>query len=124
MRLYVGNLSYETSEAELREMFIEFGEPTSVRIITDNVSGRSKGFGFVELPDEPAKQAIAALNGKQVKGRTITVNEARPRPERGGFGGPRGGGREGGGFGRSGFGGDHPGPGGSRGGFGRGRGRF
>jgi RNA recognition motif-containing protein len=129
MRLYVGNLSYETSENELREMFAAYGEPTSVRIITDNVSGRSKGFGFVELPDDAAREAMTALNGKEVRGRTITVNEARPRPERGGFGGPRGG-REGGGggYGRGGGGGygggEHSGPGGSRGGFGRGRGRF
>jgi RNA recognition motif-containing protein len=131
MRLYVGNLSYETSEAELREMFAAYGEPASVRIITDNVSGRSKGFGFVELPDDAAREAMAALNGKEIRGRTVTVNEARPRPERGGFGGGRGGGgREGGGggYGRGGGGGygggEHSGPGGSRGGFGRGRGRF
>jgi RNA recognition motif-containing protein len=133
MRLYVGNLSYETSEAELKELFAAYGEPASVRIITDNVSGRSKGFGFVELPDDAAREAMTALNGKEIRGRTITVNEARPRPERGGFGGGGGrggGGREGGGggYGRGGGGGygggEHSGPGGSRGGFGRGRGRF
>jgi cold-inducible RNA-binding protein len=127
MRLYVGNLSYQTSETELRELFAPFGETTSVRIITDNVSGRSKGFGFVELPDEQAKAAITSLNGKEIGGRTITVSEARPRPERGGFGGGRGGGRDDEGYGRprGDFGGGDRGPGGGRGGFGRGgRGRF
>jgi cold-inducible RNA-binding protein len=133
MRLYVGNLSYQTSETELRELFAPFGETTSVRVITDNVSGRSKGFGFVELPDEQAKAAITSLNGKEIGGRTITVSEARPRPERGGFGGGGGGGRDGrgdeGGYGRPrgdfGGGGGDRGPGGGRGGFGRGgRGRF
>jgi len=110
MKLYVGNLSYETSEAELNELFSAFGEAASVRILTDDMSGRSKGFGFVEFnDDEQAKAAMAALNGKEVRGRAIVVNEARPRPARGGpggrggFGGNRGGGggggRSGGGFG-------------------------
>ena len=98
MRLYVGNLSYETNERELREAFAAFGNPASVRIITDGDSGRSKGFGFVEFENEDeARAAITGLNGTEMRGRTVTVNEARPRPERGGFGG--GGGRGGGGFG-------------------------
>ena len=122
MRLYVGNLSYETNERELREAFAAFGNPASVRIITDGDSGRSKGFGFVEFENEDeARAAITGLNGTEMRGRTVTVNEARPRPERGGFGG--GGGR-GGGFGGGG-GGDRGGGGfgGDRGG-GRGGGGF
>jgi cold-inducible RNA-binding protein len=110
MRLYVGNLSYDTSETELRELFTGFGEIASLRIVTDGDSGRSKGFGFVEFPnDEEAKAAMAALNGKEIRGRAIVVNEARPRPDRGGFGGGGGGGRRpgggGGGGGRGGYGG-------------------
>jgi RNA recognition motif-containing protein len=119
MKLYVGNLSYETSEGELRELFAAFGSVDSVRILTDGDSGRSKGFGFVEYQnDEEAKAAIAGLNGKEVRGRTLTVNEARPRPERGGGGGGGRGGYGGGGFG----GGRGSGGGGGRGGYGGGGG--
>jgi cold-inducible RNA-binding protein len=90
MRLYVGNLSYDTTEAELRELFAAHGTVDSVNLITDNATGRSKGFGFVEMPnDEEAKAAIAGLNGKDLRGRTINVNEARPKAERGGSGGGR-----------------------------------
>lgn len=88
MKLYVGNLSHETNETQLRELFTPFGEPDSARVITDRDSGRSKGFGFVEFAnDSEAKAAMSALNGKQVNGRSLTVNEARPRNESSG-GGP------------------------------------
>jgi RNA recognition motif-containing protein len=100
--LYVGNLSYSTTESKLRELFAEY-EPSEVRLIGD------KGFGFVDVPEEKAADAIAALNGREVDGRALTVNEARPRTERSGGGG---GGRSGG------FGGG----GGGGGGGGRGRG--
>lgn len=97
MKLYVGNLSYDTNETQLRELFTPFGEPDSARVITDRDSGRSKGFGFVEFSDDSqAKAAMNALNGKEVGGRALTVNEARPRNEGsggGGRGGSYGGGR-------------------------------
>jgi len=89
--LYVGNLSYSITESALRELFAAY-EPTEVRLIGD------KGFGFVDVPEEKAADAIAAMNGREVDGRALTVNEARPRGERGGAGG--GGGRTGGGGGR------------------------
>ncbi|MDD4029039.1 MAG: RNA-binding protein [Caldisericia bacterium] len=80
MNIYVGNLSYQTTEDELRASFENFGEVSSVRIIQDRNTGRSKGFGFVEMPDEEsAETAIAALNGKDFSGRNIRVNEARPK---------------------------------------------
>ena len=89
MNIYVGNLSYDMTEAELRTAFTAHGEVDSVRIITDRDSGRSKGFGFVEMPnDDEARTAIDALNGTELKGREVKVNEARPRQERS----PRGGG--------------------------------
>lgn len=82
--LYVGNLSYSVSDEELRELFAQFGEVDSARVISDRDSGRSKGFGFVEMVnDNEAEAAIEALNGKENNGRALTVNEARPRPERG-----------------------------------------
>jgi cold-inducible RNA-binding protein len=96
MNIYVGNLSYSTSESNLETMFSEFGTVESVRIITDRETGRSKGFGFVDMPDdEEANSAIEALNGREIDGRTLRVNEARPKTEgggggrRGGFGGSR-----------------------------------
>lgn len=90
MRLYVGNLSYDTTEDELRELFSTHGTVESVNLITESGSGRSKGFGFVELrDDQEANAAIAALNGTELRGRTINVNQARPKAERGGFGGGR-----------------------------------
>lgn len=83
MNIYVGNISFRMSEGELSECFAEFGEVASVRIITDRETGRSKGFGFVEMPDqEAAKQAISALDGKEIGGRSLRVNEARPKEER------------------------------------------
>jgi RNA recognition motif-containing protein len=99
MNIYVGNLSYEVTEEDLKQAFEAFGQVESVRIIKDNYSGRSKGFGFVEMPGRAeAQPAINDLNGKELKGRTLNVNEARPRSEgrgggRGGGGGRRGGGR-------------------------------
>jgi len=80
MKLYVGNLSYETDDAALRELFVPFGEPDSAKVITDRDTGRSKGFGFVEFSNNAeATAAMNALNGKEVNGRALTVNEARPR---------------------------------------------
>lgn len=91
--LYVGNLSYSVTEAALKEMFAEY-EPSAVRLIGD------KGFGFVDVPEEKAADAIAALNGREVEGRAISVSEARPKRERSDGGGDRrGGGGGGGGFG-------------------------
>ncbi len=101
-KLYVGNLSYNTTEEDLREAFAKVGEITSVSLIVDPTNGRSKGFGFVEMgSDEEAGKAITDLNGTTLMDRTITVNEARPRVDRGGPGsGGRGGrDRKGGGFG-------------------------
>ena len=99
MNIYVGNLSYEVTEEDLKEAFEAFGEVETVKVIKDNYTGRSKGFGFVEMPSKAeAQSAIDALNGKELKGRTLNVNEARPRSEgRRGSGG-RGGGRRGGGL--------------------------
>jgi len=83
MNIYVGNLSYNDTEDELRQAFENFGQVESVKIITDKYSGRSKGFGFIEMPyEDEAKAAIADLNGKEFIGRTLKVNEARPRRER------------------------------------------
>ena len=92
MNIYVGNLSYEVTEEELRQEFTAFGEVTSVTIITDKYTGRPRGFGFVEMPtSSEGKAAIAGLNGKTLKDRTLNVSEARPRPDSGGgrFGGGR-----------------------------------
>ena len=96
-RLYVGNLNYAATDEALRQMFEAHGAVTSAQVIVDRETGRSKGFGFVEMgSDQEAQAAIAALNGQQVDGRALTVNEARPKTEgggggRGGYGG--GGGR-------------------------------
>lgn len=93
MKLYVGNLTYSATNATLETMFAEFGEIRSAQVVMDRDTGRSKGFGFVELAsDQSAKAAIAALNGKEVDGRALTVNEAKPREDRGSGGG--GGGRK------------------------------
>ncbi|MFQ6083400.1 MAG: RNA recognition motif domain-containing protein [Candidatus Aminicenantia bacterium] len=91
MNIYVGNLSREVTEDDLRQAFETFGEVTSAKIITDKFSGVSRGFGFVEMPTKAeAQAAITGLNGKELKGRTLTVNEARPRSEgRRGGGGQR-----------------------------------
>ena len=97
MNLYVGNLSYETRESDIQAAFAAFGKINEVRMITDRDTGRSKGFGFVDMPnDQEARAAIQGLNGKEIQGRAVTVNEARPketnRPQGGGGqgrGGPR-----------------------------------
>jgi len=89
MKLYVGNLPYNISDDQLSDMFAKFGTPDSAKVITDRDSGRSEGFGFVEFSnDEQAKQALS-LNGTEFGGRSLTVNEARPRTEGGGGGGGR-----------------------------------
>ena len=94
--LFVGNMSFQTTEGDLRAMFEPFGEITRVNVVTDRDTGRARGFAFVEMTnDEEAAGAIAALNGKEVDGRALNVNEARPKTDRGG---PRSGG--GGGRGR------------------------
>ena len=93
-KLYVGNLVYSFSDSDLEQLFAAHGTVQSARVIVDRDTGRSKGFGFVEMSsDEEAQTAITALNGKDVEGRTLTVNEARPREEGGGGGGGGGGGR-------------------------------
>lgn len=98
MNIYVGNLPFETTEDSLQVAFTEYGEVTTARVITDKFTGRSRGFGFVEMPDNSeAEAAIQALNGKEMDGRPLTVNEARPRENRSGGGG--GGGRSQGGGG-------------------------
>lgn len=118
-KLYVGNLSYEVDSSELEQLFAQFGQVASAQIINDRDTGRSKGFGFVEMAnDNEAQAAIDGLNGKEHGGRALTVNEARPREDRGGGGG-RGGFGGGGGGGRGGYGG---GGGGGRGDRGGGRG--
>jgi RNA recognition motif-containing protein len=125
MKIYIGNMSYEVQEEDLRQAFGEFGEVESASIIMDKVTRKSKGFGFVEMSSKEAGEAaIAGLNGKDLKGRTLTVNEAKPKTEnrearRGGHGGGKGG------FGGGGFGGQNKGnSGGGRGGAGGGRGGF
>ncbi len=94
MKLYVGNLPFSATENEIETAFSAYGEVNSVSLITDRETGRAKGFGFVEMNDEQAKAAMAALNGTNMGERAMVVNEARPkeeRPSRGGFGGNRGG---------------------------------
>jgi len=126
-KLYVGNLSYQVDSSELEQLFSQHGQVVSAQIINDRDTGRSKGFGFVEMAnDDEAEAAIAALNGQEHGGRALTVNEARPREDRGGGGG--GGGRGGyggggGGGGRGGYGGGGGGRGGGGGGYGGGGGR-
>jgi RNA recognition motif-containing protein len=111
-KLYVGNLPYSVGDSDLQRLFEAHGSVVSAQVIIDRDTGRSKGFGFVEMGnDSEAQAAIADMNGKEVDGRSLTVNEARPKPEGGGGGGGRGG--------RGGYGG-----GGGRGGYGGGRGRY
>lgn len=119
MRIYVGNLGYDVNDDTLRAAFEAHGTVESATVITDRVTGQSRGFGFVEMPDEgEAQSAIESLNGTELGGREIKVNKARPREDRGG--GRGGGGRGGGGRGGGGRGGGGRG-GGGRGGGGRGR---
>jgi cold-inducible RNA-binding protein len=97
-KVYVGNLSFQTSENDLSDLFTQFGEVESVSIITDRDTGRSKGFGFVSMNDDSAEKAISQLNGTEFNGRALTVNEARPMVKKDFGGGGGGGGR--GGYGR------------------------
>ena len=117
-KIYVGNLSFNSTEQELEDMFGEFGTVQSVKVIEDRETGRSRGFAFVEMSsNEEAQSAIAGLNGREIDGRALTINEAKPQEERGGGGGGRGGrGGYGGGGGRGGSGGGNRGGGGYGGG--------
>ncbi len=91
MKLYVGNLSYTTNDSTLNDLFSPFGQVESARVITDRDSGTSKGFGFVEMSNSDAQKAMGALNGREIDGRAIRVNEAKPQESRtGGGGGGRG----------------------------------
>ena len=114
-KLYVGNLPYTFRDQDVQALFQPFGEVVSAKVVVDNMSGRSKGFAFVEMNDAEATAALEGLNGKDVGGRALRVDEARPREE-GGFGGGRGGGGGGGGGGRFRSGGGGGGGGGGRGG--------
>ncbi len=96
-KVYVGNLSFSATEEQVRDLFSEFGEIQSIAMINDRDTGRFRGFAFVEMEDSAANAAIKALNGKQVDGRELSVNEARPREERSGGGSYGGGNRSGGG---------------------------
>ena len=114
MNIFVSNINYATKEENLQDLFSEFGEVSSAKIITDRETGRSRGFGFVEMGDEEGKQAIEALNGRELDGKELNVSEAKPKEDkprrsfdnnRGGYGGNRGGGgynRGGGGYDRGG----------------------
>jgi RNA recognition motif-containing protein len=116
MKLYVGNLSFQTSSDDLQQLFAQAGTVESASVVEDRETGRSRGFGFVEMSSkEEGEAAIAQFNGKEVNGRSLTVNEARPREDRGNRGG-------GGGGGRGGYGGNRGGGGGGRGGYGGGGG--
>jgi RNA recognition motif-containing protein len=106
MNIYVGNLSWNLKDQDLSNLFATHGEVASAKIVTDKFTNRSKGFGFVEMPnDEQAQAAITALNGTEVDGRNIVVNESRPKPEGGGGGGfkKRSGGGGGGGYKKGGY---------------------
>jgi cold-inducible RNA-binding protein len=129
MKLYVGNLAFQTSSEDLQQLFAQAGTVESASVVEDRETGRSRGFGFVEMSSkEEGEAAIAQFNGKEVNGRNLTVNEAKPRENRGGgggggrggFGGGRGGGYGGGGGNRSGGGGGGRGGGGYGGGGGGG----
>ncbi|MBL0152967.1 MAG: RNA-binding protein [Chitinophagaceae bacterium] len=127
MNIYVGNLSWNLKDQDLSTLFATYGEVGSAKIVTDKFTNRSKGFGFVEMPnDDQAQAAIAALNGSEVDGRNIVVNESRPKPEGGGGGGfkKRGFGSGGGGGGYKGGGGGGFKKGGNGGGYNRDRGGF
>ena len=114
MKLYVGNLSFQTSSEELQQLFSQAGTVESASVVEDRDTGRSRGFGFVEMASkEEGEKAIQQFNGTDLNGRNLTVNEARPREDRGGRGG---------GGGRGGYGGNRGGGGGGRGGYGGGGG--
>jgi len=113
MKLYVGNLAFQTSSEDLQQLFAQAGTVQSASVIEDRDTGRSRGFGFVEMASkEEGESAISQFNGKEFNGRNLTVNEARPREDRGG--------NRGGGGGRGGYGGGNRGGGGGRGGYGGG----
>ena len=115
MKLYVGNLSFQTSSEELQQLFAQAGTVESATVVEDRDTGRSRGFGFVEMASkEDGEKAIQQFNGTDLNGRNLTVNEARPREDRG---------NRGGGGGRGGYGGNRGGGGGGRGGYGGGGGR-
>ena len=117
-KLYVGNLSYQMTDQQLHDLFSESGNVSSAQVVTDRYTGQARGFGFVEMASEDeAQQAIAAINGRNVGGRALVVNESRPREGGGGGGGSRGG-SGGGGYGGGGGGGSYGGGGGSYGGGG------
>ncbi len=106
MKIYVGNLSFNTTQETLEDLFSQFGEVSEVAVVTDRETGRPRGFAFVTMDDEGAKKAIEELNGNEFEGRSLNVNEAKPREPRsgggggggrGGYGGGRGGGNRGGG---------------------------
>ncbi len=110
MNIHVSNLSFNVTDEDLKEFFAEYGEVSSAKVIMDKFTGKSRGFGFVEMPDETAaKKAISELDNGLVEGRAIRVSEAKPREERGGGGNNRGGGggNRGGGFSRNGGGGGY-----------------
>src|SRR3982751_4327408 len=112
VKLYVGNLSFQTSSDDCQELFSQAGTVESASVVEDRETGRSRGFGFVEMASkEEGEAAIQQFNGKEVNGRALNVNEARPREDRGGRGGGGGGG------GRGGYGGNRGGGGGGRGGY-------
>ncbi len=115
-RIYVGNLPYSATEDEVETLFATYGEVLSVALPTDRETGRARGFGFVEMSTSEAAQAIEGVNGTEFGGRTLNVNEARPRENRGGGGG--------GGYGGGGGGGGYGGGGGRGGGYGGGRGGY
>lgn len=101
MKIYVGNLSFRTTQQELEDLFTNYGNVQEAAVVTDRETGRSRGFGFITMPEDgEANAAIEALNGTEIEGRTLTVNEARPKTDR-----PRGGGGGGGGYGGGGGGG-------------------
>jgi len=120
-KLYVGNIAFQTTNEELAQVFGQFGTVTSAQVITDRETGRSRGFAFVEMADG-GEEAVNAMNGALLGGRTLTVNEAKPRDDRGGGGGGGGYGGGGGGGGRSSGGGGYGGGGGRSGGGGYGGG--
>ena len=128
MNIYVGNLSWNLKDQDLSNLFAAHGEVSSAKIVNDKFTNRSKGFGFVEMPnDEQAQAAIAALNGTEVDGRNIVVNESRPKPEGSGGGGFKKrsfGGGGGGGFKKGGSGGGGGYKGGNGGGYNRDRGGY
>ena len=129
MNIFVGNLPFGMTDDELHELFAKFGEITRATVIKDRVTGKSRGFGFVEMmDDEMARAAIEGLNGSDMQGRALTVNEARPRESRprtgGGGGGGYSGGGGGGGYSGGGGGGGYSGGGGGSGGYGGGGGRY